>query len=141
MKPGTAKLLRDRRAGAELAQPARRLTYLEDSARMAMDVEIELRVPSLTQPKDGDTPKKVINNTSVRFRKVIHVPAFPQPGSTLQLGTSSGSTFEATITRADWHHQKDMFVLACRYVNKRITRDEYEALVNDPGWQVTLLPE
>ena len=97
---------------------------------MAMDVEIELRVPSLTQPKDGDTPKKVIN-----------VPAFPQPGSTLQLGTSSGSTFECTITRADWHHEKDMFVLACRYGNKRITRDEYDALMNDPGWQVTLLPE
>jgi hypothetical protein len=108
---------------------------------MAMDVEIELRVPSLTQPKDGDTPKKVINNTSVRFRKVINVPAFPQPGSTLQLGTSSGSTFECTITRADWHHEKDMFVLACRYGNKRITRDEYDALINDPGWQVTLLPE
>lgn len=108
---------------------------------MAMDVEIELRVPSLTQPKDGDTPKKVINNTSVRFRKVIQVPAFPQPGSTLQLGTSSGSTFECTITRADWHHEKDMFVLSCRYVNKRITQPEYEALVNDPGWQLTLLPE
>ena len=108
---------------------------------MAMDVEIELRVPSFTQPKDGDTPKKVINNTSVRFRKVIQVPKFPQPGSTLTLDTSSGSTFECTITRADWHHEKDMFVLACRYLNKRITQTEYEAILNDPGWMQTFLPE
>src|SRR5829696_1554515 len=106
-----------------------------------MDVEIELRVPSLTQPKVDDAPKKVINNTSLRLRKVIQIPAFLQPGSTLQLNTSSGFTFECTIARADWHEQKNMFVLACRYVNKRITMQEYEALMNDPEWQKTLLPE
>jgi hypothetical protein len=118
-----------------------RLCDLEDSACMAMDVEIELRVPSLTQPKDGDAPKKVINNTSVRFRKVIQVPSFPQPGSTLQLDTNAGTSFECTINRADWHAEKDMFVLSCRYVNKRITQREYDALLNDPAWQMTLLPE
>src|SRR3990170_4707437 len=66
--------------GVSTAHPAPRPApgLPEDSACMAMDVEIELRVPSLTQPKDGDSPKKVINNTAVRFRKVINVPAFPQ---------------------------------------------------------------
>jgi hypothetical protein len=106
-----------------------------------MDVEIELRVPSLTQPKVDDSPKKIINNTSLRLRKVIVVPAFVQPGSTVQLTAGSGLTFECTVTRADWHEQKNMFVLACRYANKRITMSEYEALMNDPEWQKTFLPE
>jgi hypothetical protein len=108
---------------------------------MPQDVEIELRVPSLTAPKVDDEPRKVINNTSLRLRKVIEVPAFPKPGTTLQMTAGSGFTFECTITRADWHEGKNMFVLSCRYVNKRITMAEYETLMNDPEWQQTLLPE
>jgi hypothetical protein len=46
-----------------------------------MDVEIELRIPTLTLNKEDDVPGKV-DNTHVRFKKVIQVPAFPPPGST-----------------------------------------------------------
>jgi hypothetical protein len=106
---------------------------------MVMDVEIELRIPTLMVKGEDDSPAK-IDNTSVRFRKVIQVPAFSPPGSTLQLNTSSGFAFECTISRADWHDEKQLFVLTCRYPNKRIFQHEYEALLNDPEWRKTELP-
>jgi hypothetical protein len=106
---------------------------------MEMDVEIELRIPTLMVKNEDNTPAKV-DNTSVRFRKVIQVPAFPPPGSTLQLDTNSGLAFECTIARADWHEEKQLFVVACRYPNKRIRQEEYEALLNDPAWHRTELP-
>ena len=106
---------------------------------MVMDVEIELRIPTLTLNKDDENPGR-IDNTHVRFRKVIKVPAFPQPGTTLQLTAGSDLAFECTIARADWHEEKQLFVLACKYPRQRIFQNEYETLLNDPQWQRTELP-
>ena len=105
---------------------------------MVMDVEIELRIPTLTLNKEGDPAK--VDNTHVRFKKVMQVPAFPPPGSTLQLTAGSDLAFECTIARADWHEEKQLFVLVCKYPRQRIFQNEYESLINDPEWQRTELP-
>ena len=106
---------------------------------MVMDVEIELRIPTLTVNKADDTPGK-IDNTHVRFKKVIQVPAFPPPGSTIQLTAGADLAFECTIARADWHEEKQLFVLSCKYPRQRIFKREYEILLNDPEWKRTELP-
>lgn len=106
---------------------------------MEMDVEIELRIPTLTITKEDDEPGK-IDNTHVRFKKVIQVPAFPPPGSTIKLTAGTDLAFECTVARADWHEEKQLFVVACKYPRQRIFQREYESLINDPAWQRTELP-
>jgi hypothetical protein len=112
---------------------------LEDSDYMVMDVEIELRIPALTVKKEDGSAGR-IDNTHVRFKKVIRVPAFPPQGSTIQLTAGSDLAFECTIARADWHEEKQLFVLACKYPKQRMFPHEYEMLINDPEWQRMELP-
>lgn len=104
-----------------------------------MDVEIELRIPTLTL-KPEDVAAGRVDNRLVRFRKVIQVPAFPPPGSTIELSANSTLAFECVIARADWHEEKQKFVLSCRYPKQRIFPHEYEALFNDPQWERTEFP-
>jgi hypothetical protein len=104
-----------------------------------MDVEIELRIPTLTIKLDEDKTQR-IDNSLVRFRKVIQVPAFPPPGSKIALSIGSDMAFECEIGRADWHEEKQKFVLACKYPKQRIFPHEYDALVNDPQWERTEFP-
>jgi hypothetical protein len=108
---------------------------------MVMDVEIELRVPTLTVKKDDGQDTR-INNQHVRFRKRVPVPEFPQPGSKIKLSAGSDVRFEfeCTVMRADWHEEKQLFVLACKYPNTRIFSHEYDALLHDPQWERTELP-
>ena len=70
-----------------------------------MDVEIELRIPTLTIKLEEDKTQR-IDNSLVRFRKVIQVPAFPPPGSKIALSIGSEMAFECEIGRADWHEEK-----------------------------------
>jgi hypothetical protein len=105
---------------------------------MVMDVEIELRIPTVTVVKEDGSNGRV-DNTHVRFKKVIQLPAFPPQGSTIQLTAGSDLAFECTIARADWHEEKQLFVLACRYPKQRMLPQEYETLLNDPRWQRTEL--
>jgi hypothetical protein len=104
-----------------------------------MDVEIELRIPTLTIKTEDETTGR-IDNRLVRFRRVIQVPAFPQPGSKIELSAGSTLSFECTIARADWHEEKQKFVLSCKYPKQRIFPHEYEAILNDPQWERTELP-
>ena len=96
-----------------------------------MDVEIELRIPTLTIKLDEDKTQR-IDNSLVRFRKVIQVPAFPPPGSKIALSIGSDMAFECEIGRADWHEEKQKFVLACKYPKQRIFPHEYRP------WSTTL---
>jgi hypothetical protein len=111
---------------------------LEVDDCMVMDVEIELRIPTLTVKKDDGSDGK-IDNTRVRFKKVIQVPAFPPQGSTIQLSAGSDLAFECTIARADWHEDKQLFVLSCKYPKQRMPLLEYEMLLSDPLWRRTEL--
>jgi hypothetical protein len=102
---------------------------------MPMEVEVSLRIPNM-KVRALDENGYPIDNSSVRFKKRLVVPAIPKPGDPLPLSTRSGSTFDSKVVRAEWDEAKAMFVLACQYGNRSITADEYGALVNDPDWEM-----
>jgi hypothetical protein len=105
---------------------------------MSIEVEVNLRIPRVTV-MSADQVAQIIDNSSVRFTKLITVTAIPKPGASLQLTTSSGETFECAVTRADWNEEKSMFVLSCTYSRRSISADEYGALVNDADWKMKQL--
>ena len=101
---------------------------------MAIDVEINLRIPRLTI-RSASAPDKVIDNSLVRFTRIAQVPAIPKPGASLQLATRvEGESLECVVTRADWNEAKELFIVSCSYSKKSIAAADYEALVNDADW-------
>jgi hypothetical protein len=104
-----------------------------------MNVEIELRVPTFVMKDEFDAEKRV-DNSHIRFRSVIEVPAFPKPASKIALNIGTRLGVPCLIERADWNEAKQMFVLTCQYPTRRISPAEYEALLNDPQWKKTELP-
>jgi hypothetical protein len=101
---------------------------------MPIDVEANLKIPRLTI-RAPNQPDKVIDNSAVRFIKRIQVEVIPKPGAPLTLTAGGGqTTYESTVTRADWHEAKAMFVVSCSYAKRSISADDYHALVNDPDW-------
>ena len=76
---------------------------------MPIEVEVNLAIPRIKNPILGENGYP-IDNGSIRFTKMIHVPAIPQPGSVLQLSTSAGHEFGCTVTRAEWNEERSMFV-------------------------------
>jgi hypothetical protein len=106
---------------------------------MPQTVEISLRIPSLRiRREDKDSPE-TINNSDVRFCKHIEVDSIPKAGVVLTMTTSSGETFACDVVRSDWHHDKNMFVVACRYSKRSVTPAEYHALMHSSDWQVRAL--
>jgi hypothetical protein len=55
------------------------------------------------------------------------------------MAISSGETFDCDVVRSDWHHTKNMFVIACRYSKRSVSPAEYRALMNSSDWQVRAL--
>jgi hypothetical protein len=55
------------------------------------------------------------------------------------MSISSGETFDCEVVRSDWHHDKNMFVVACRYSKRSITQAENQALMNASDWQIRAL--
>lgn len=106
---------------------------------MSIEVEVTLRVPSLTIKSSGN-PDRRIDNGSIRFSKRITVETVPKSGESLQLSTHVGDPFECTVTRLDWSDDKNLFVVACAYGRRSITPEEYDALMNDPDWATKQLP-
>jgi hypothetical protein len=105
---------------------------------MSREVEIRLRVPNM-KVRALDENGYPIDHSAVRFRKVILVPAIPKPGDALDLIALSGAIVKATVVRSDWDEETSRFVVACQYVNRSISPDEYAALANDPDWKLTPL--
>jgi hypothetical protein len=104
--------------------------------KMAQTVEISLRIPSLRIRRQGKEDAETIANGDVRFGKRVELTAIPKPGDILTMTVSSGGTFECDVVRSDWQHDKDMFVIACRYSKRSISHAEYQALVGASDWQV-----
>lgn len=102
---------------------------------MPIEVEVSLRIPNVKNPV-LDENGYPIDHSSVRFTKMIGVPAIPKPGVTLQLTTSSGKGFACEVVRADWHEGRAIFVVSCKYANRSIHADEYSALISDPDWRM-----
>jgi hypothetical protein len=106
---------------------------------MAQTVEISLRIPSLRIRREETDTLETINNADIRFSKQIEVESIPKPGVVLTMAMSSGETFECDVVRSDWHHGKNMFVIACRYSKRSVSPGEYHALMNSSDWQVRAL--
>jgi hypothetical protein len=106
---------------------------------MAQTVEISLRIPSLRIRREDTDALETINNSDIRFSKQIEVDAIPKPGVVLTMAISSGETFQCDVVRSDWHHTKNMFVVACRYSKRSVSPAEYHALMNSSDWQVRAL--
>jgi hypothetical protein len=102
-------------------------------------IEISLRIPSLrVRPADGK-PAATIANSDVRFIKHVELETVPKPGDVLTMTVGSGGTFQCDVVRSDWHHDKNMFVTACRYSKRSISEAEYQALMDASDWQVRAL--
>ena len=100
---------------------------------MAIEIEINLRIPAVKEPVK-DAAGWPINNADVRFTKRINAPALPKPGEAVELTTRPDYRFQATVVRSDWHEEKEMFVVSCKYSKQSIPRPEYLALMEDHEW-------
>jgi len=102
---------------------------------MSQQVEVSLRIPNM-KVRALDEDGYPIDHSSVRFKKLVLVPAIPQPGDLLQLTAASGRMLESKVQRADWNEDRGLFVVSCQYSNRSISTDDYDALENDPAWQM-----
>ena len=106
---------------------------------MRQTVEISLRIPSLRIRREDTNALETINNSDVRFTKHIELESIPKPGDVLMMAISSGETFECQVVRSDWYHDKNAFVIACRYSRRSMPPAEYQALMNSSDWRVRAL--
>jgi hypothetical protein len=101
---------------------------------MPMEVEVNMRIPSLTIRAPGERDTR-IDNAAVRFTRITSLPAIPKPGDSLLLTTNKGATtFECTVTRSDWHEEKALFVVSCNYSKRSVSMEMYNTLINDAEW-------
>jgi hypothetical protein len=106
---------------------------------MPQTVEISLRIPSLRVRKEGSETPETINNSDIRFCKHIEIESIPKPGVVLTMATGDSGSFECEVLRSDWHHDKNMFVIACRYSKRSVSAADYYALMNSSDWKVRAL--
>ena len=111
----------------------------DNKYRMAQSVEISLRIPSLRVRREGTEAMETINNSDVRFCKHIEIESIPKPGAVLTMATSANGSFECEVIRSDWHHDKNMFVISCRYSKRSVSAADYHALMNSSDWSVRAL--
>src|SRR5690349_24499644 len=103
-----------------------------------MRVEVRLRVPNMKE-RALDQAGYPIDHSEVRFRKRIDVPTIPKVNETLTLPTLSGQPIPAIVVRTDWHDEG--LVISCQFGRRTITADEYQALKDDPEWELKHLLE
>jgi hypothetical protein len=101
--------------------------------------EISLRIPSLRVRREGKDTPETITNSDVRFIKHVELERVPKAGDVLTMTIGSEVTFQCEVVRSDWHHDKNMFVTACRYSRRSISQAEYQALMGASDWQVRAL--
>src|SRR5687767_2607382 len=106
---------------------------------MTHTVEISLRIPSLRARREGQENAATIANDGVRFIKHVDLEAVPQKGDVLTMTVGAGGTFQCEVVMSEWHHEKNMFVTACRYSKRSISEAEYRALIDASDWQVRAL--
>ena len=101
---------------------------------MPIELEVNLKIPRVTlRPADG--PVQVIDNSAIRYTKLIHVPAVPKAGQVLQVAAGPFQTFECSVTRADWNDERELFIVSCSYAKRSMSAEEYDALINDSDWK------
>ena len=98
-----------------------------------MEVEINLRIPAVKDPLT-DEKGWPISNGDVRFAKRFRAPKLPKPGDVVDLTARPDVAFQATVVQTDWHEEKELFVVFCKYSHTSIPRPEYLALMQDQDW-------
>ena len=107
---------------------------------MMHTLEISLRIPSLrVRGREGKKGPETITNSDVRFITQIELEKIPKAGDVLTMVVGSGGSFQCEVVRSDWHHEKNMFVTACRYSKRSISEAEYQALLDASDWQMRTL--
>ncbi len=119
--------------GGEAATAKENPATLKYYRTMPIDVEVNMKIPSLSVRSPGK-PDQKIDNSTIRFIKRITVEAIPKPRDWLPLSTRFGEPFECTVTRADWNEEKNLFIVSCTYSRRSITADEHHALLTDSDW-------
>ena len=99
-------------------------------------LEISLRIPSLRVRRAGKDSPETITNSEVRYIKLVELERVPKAGDVLTMTIGSEASFQCEVVRSDWHHDKNMFVTACRYSKRSISEAEYQALINASDWHV-----
>ena len=102
---------------------------------MSNELEIVLRVPKTKDPI-RDAHGYPIDNSSVRFIKRIVVDKLPKVGDLMPLTTKSAGAFEGSVTRVQWHDDKNMFVVYCQYSKKSIPQQQYVGILEDTEWEM-----
>ena len=106
---------------------------------MAQTVEISLRIPSLRIRREGMEAPETIVNSEIRFIKQVELAVIPKAGVVLPMTVSSGGAFDCEVVRSDWHHDKNMFVVACKLTRRSISPADYQALVDSTDWHARSL--
>ncbi len=101
---------------------------------MAQTVEISLRIPSLRVQREEKA--ETISNSDVRFIKHVELDSIPKAGTVLGMSMSAGESFECEVVRSDWHEDKNVFVITCRYTKRSIAPATYQALLDSSDWAV-----
>ena len=101
---------------------------------MSQLVEISLRLPSLRMRLSEDAEITTVDNKDVRFTKRVELPAIPKPGETLALSAGEGEPFPCEVVQANWHHDMNIFVVACRYAKRSVSPEAYRAIANASDW-------
>jgi hypothetical protein len=102
---------------------------------MPQTVEINLRIPSLRIRREGSEDPETITNSDVRFIKRLEVDTIPKPGAIVKMVVGSELTVDCEVVRTEWHHDKNMFVVACRYAKRSISPTEYRAFLESSDWE------
>jgi hypothetical protein len=107
---------------------------------MTHTVEISLKIPSLRATRERQqNPSTITTTNEVRFIKHVELEAIPRAGDLLTMTVAAGAPFQCHVIRSDWHHDKNMFVIACRYAKRSISEADYQALLVASDWQLRAL--
>ena len=104
---------------------------------MEQEIEVNLRIPNM-KVRTLDENGYPIDHSTIRFKKVMQVPAIPKVGQSLQL-SASDKTLQANVVGVVWSDDRGMFMVACQYANRSIPADDHRALTRDPDWRMTPL--
>ncbi len=105
----------------------------------SQQVQINLKIRSLTV-RPATEPVRRIDNSMVRFTRVVELPAIPKAGDVLDMTAGVAHVpFKCTVTRADWDDRENMFIVSCSYTRTPMLADDYWALAEGSDWTMKSL--
>jgi hypothetical protein len=103
------------------------------------NVQINLKIRSLTVRSANEPPKR-IDNSNLRFTKVVELASIPKPGDVLDMTAGAGQVpFHCTVTRSEWDDRENMFVVSCSYTKTPMPEADYRAVSEGSDWTMKFL--